>query len=75
MDVKEGYTALVGPNGAGKSTLLGVLAGVYKYEGECYILGIECRDSKRVHERVSFSIDTPVFPDIKVKKHLENCRR
>ncbi|WP_062510606.1 ABC transporter ATP-binding protein [Sulfolobus acidocaldarius] len=71
LEVREGYTALVGPNGAGKSTLLGVLAGVYKYEGECHILGIECRDSKRIHERVSFSIDTPVFPDIKVRNILK----
>lgn len=69
--IDKGIVGVIGPNGAGKSTLFGVLAGVLNYEGECKIFEIECRNTKKVHQIASFSLDNPYFPNVKVKDLLQ----
>lgn len=51
--------------------MFGVLAGVLNYEGECKIFEIECRNTKKVHQIASFSLDNPYFPNVKVKDLLQ----
>jgi ABC-2 type transport system ATP-binding protein len=71
LEVDEGITALLGPNGSGKSTLIGIIAGAIKYKGECKILKFECNDVEKVHEKVSFSTENPLLPNVRVRELLE----
>jgi len=46
------------------------MGGVIKYEGECVIIKYQCYHVDKVHQVASFSIDYPIFPNLKSKDLL-----
>ncbi|HSE39839.1 MAG TPA: heme ABC exporter ATP-binding protein CcmA [Acidobacteriota bacterium] len=72
FELKRGEVlAILGPNGAGKSTILKLIAGLFKVEGKCIILGSEKRTEATRRQIGYLGHETFLYDKLTARENLE----
>jgi heme exporter protein A len=72
FELKRGEVlAILGPNGAGKSTILKLIAGLYKLDGKCVILGSEKRTPDTKKQIGYLGHETFLYDKLTARENLE----
>lgn len=61
LDIKSGWTTIIGPSGSGKTTLIKAIAGIYKFQGEIKIDGLELneKNKKQIYQNIGIVFENP----------------